>query len=37
VFVLSSLPTLPNGKVDRPALVQMASEEHGAKHAGDTT
>jgi acyl-CoA synthetase (AMP-forming)/AMP-acid ligase II len=28
VFVVNSLPTLPNGKVDRPTLAEMASEGH---------
>ena len=31
VFVISSLPTLPNGKVNRPALVEMASEGYEEK------
>jgi acyl-coenzyme A synthetase/AMP-(fatty) acid ligase len=29
VFVVDSLPTLPNGKVDRPALARMACEGRG--------
>jgi acyl-CoA synthetase (AMP-forming)/AMP-acid ligase II len=32
VFIVSSLPTLPNGKVDRPALIEMASEGHHRRH-----
>jgi len=31
VFVVNSLPTLPNGKVDRPVLVEMASDVHQAR------
>jgi len=33
VLVISSLPTLPNGKVDRPALVEIASRGDDGEHA----